>query len=234
MEKPRYPKNAEGDFYVVEGCCIFCGIWEGTADHLIKWDHTVSDMPQCYIYRQPQSKADVDAVLDVMDMAELNCFRYAGEDADILRRMVNSDHGENCDSEAVHSIRPQTWRIVRFRPLNGKSATPQHFAMLLRLYFDQRNANRTNPDWRLRFNGHEEGEKLSFSYGFPGEAPHTVSLRNAAVEDHIEIVFSPALPAARAFPTIWVSDWLDTIAAERAWLTSDDLEAGRAGSADYR
>lgn len=230
MQKPRYPKNVAGDFYVAENCCISCGIWEGRAEHLIRWDEAASGTPQCYVYRQPQGRADIDALLAVMDIAEVDCFRYAGENAEILRKLVNSDHAGNCDSDAALQMRPQIWFALRFRP--RPTATPEDYAAGLCAYFQQCEDAEREAGAPRRFQK-LESHGASVTYAFSDDAVQMMTVSKASGDGYVEIAFTPPLAATRSIRTMWVSDWLETIGAERLWLTADDIAAGRPGSAEY-
>jgi 4Fe-4S single cluster domain of Ferredoxin I len=56
---PIHPKNATGQFYVVNGCCTACGVPTAIAPELFDFDAT----DHCYVKRQPNSDAEMEKAL---------------------------------------------------------------------------------------------------------------------------------------------------------------------------
>ena len=87
-----YPKNAPGDFYVEESCCLTCGIpWSEAPDHF-----AVDDV-QCYIKRQPANEAEVRNMVSAMAAQELDCIRYKGRDPQIVAAIRVKTRGNLVD-----------------------------------------------------------------------------------------------------------------------------------------
>ena len=45
---PPHPANVPGPFYVEDGCCLACGVWEQEAPGLLAWLPD-ADVPHCYV-----------------------------------------------------------------------------------------------------------------------------------------------------------------------------------------
>jgi hypothetical protein len=78
-QRKVYGKNAHGDFYVVENCCLWCGIpWVEAPEHF------AVDERQCYVKRQPANDAEVNTMISAMTVQELECIRYKGRDRQVI------------------------------------------------------------------------------------------------------------------------------------------------------
>src|SRR5262245_13975732 len=74
-----YPKNAPGDFYVAENCCLWCGVpWDEAPEHF------EVDDKQCYIKRQPTNEVEVKKMISAMKVQTLDCIRYKGSNQKII------------------------------------------------------------------------------------------------------------------------------------------------------
>lgn len=82
-----YPKNAAGDFYVEDGCCVTCGAPMLEAPELFAWDEEEAGYPHCFVRRQPENRPEVTQMLKAIWYAETGCIRYRGADAEILSRL---------------------------------------------------------------------------------------------------------------------------------------------------
>lgn len=87
-----YPKNAPGDFYVGDGCCISCGIWEIDAP-----DHFTFDGVQCYVSRQPENEAERKKVAAAMRVSDTECIRYKGRDPTVMAALRRQKCGHLMD-----------------------------------------------------------------------------------------------------------------------------------------
>jgi hypothetical protein len=88
---PRFtphPKSAPGDFYVVSGECLACGIPHVIAPDLIAW--TGEGVPHCCWKKQPETQAELEQAIAVFEAQELDCHRYAGTDPVILDRILST------------------------------------------------------------------------------------------------------------------------------------------------
>src|SRR5215210_3939582 len=73
---------AVGPFYIEAGCCLLCGVPESIAPELF---HTGED--QCFLIRQPASRAEIGKAIEAMWSSEVDCIRYSGNDLSILKRL---------------------------------------------------------------------------------------------------------------------------------------------------
>jgi hypothetical protein len=87
-----HPKSAPGDFYVVKGECLACGVPHVVAPDLVGW--TGEKIPHCFWKKQPKTPAELERAIAVLDAQELECHRYAGTDPAILNRVLSTyvDH----------------------------------------------------------------------------------------------------------------------------------------------
>lgn len=94
--EPRYHKNADGPFYVVDQECISCGAPEAVADGLIVHD-SEGEHDHCYFAREPKTLAEVDAAIRAIHASCCGALRYGGHDLDVLRRLGESGEAFACD-----------------------------------------------------------------------------------------------------------------------------------------
>jgi hypothetical protein len=83
----------------------------------------------CYVCRQPQTAAETTDMIGAAWMAELQCIRYRGNDADVLRRFAELDLRELCDIDPPQNIEPIIRNHVEFA-VGGSlpTTTPQQLA----------------------------------------------------------------------------------------------------------
>jgi hypothetical protein len=89
-----YPKNAPGDFYVEDGCCVSCQAPYHEAPDLIA--HDEEDL-HCYFRRQPETPEEVERAIRTCWVSCVDCLRYSGNDPEILRRFRAIGHAHLCD-----------------------------------------------------------------------------------------------------------------------------------------
>jgi hypothetical protein len=83
-----HPKSAPGDFYVVKGECLACGVPHVVAPDLVGWaDEKVQ---HCFWKKQPETPAELERAIAVLEAQELECHRYAGTNSAILNRVSSS------------------------------------------------------------------------------------------------------------------------------------------------
>lgn len=108
-----HPKCVPGDFYVEEGQCLACGVPHVVAPDLVGW--TDEKLSHCYWKKQPETPAELERAIGVLEAQELGCHRYAGTDPAILGRLASAD----CDyPKQSPSVLQQT------------DPAPPHFALL--------------------------------------------------------------------------------------------------------
>ena len=111
-----HPKSALGDFYVVKGECLACGYPHVVAPDLIGW--TGEKIPHCYWKKQPETSAELERAIGVLEAQELECHRYAGTDPAILDRVLSA----YCDypKQIPIVIQPNEPQLPRFALLNDR------------------------------------------------------------------------------------------------------------------
>lgn len=97
----RYPLNAPGDFYVVEGQCISCRAPEAEAPDLMSHDPEADCEGHCYFKKRPSTSEELDRAIWAVAVGCCGAVRYGGRDEMILERLKkwNSDA---CDAVAEY------------------------------------------------------------------------------------------------------------------------------------
>jgi len=116
---PRFtphPKSAPGDFYVVNGECLACGIPHVIAPDLIAW--TGEGVPHCCWKKQPETQAELEQAIAVFEAQELDCHRYAGTDPVILDRILST----YCDYPTASGLMSNLEILSRH---NSRSSVPE-------------------------------------------------------------------------------------------------------------
>jgi hypothetical protein len=83
-----HARSAPGDFYVVNGECLACGVPHVVAPDLVGW--TGEKIPHCCWKKQPETKAELERAIAVLEAQEFGCHRYAGTDPAILDRVLST------------------------------------------------------------------------------------------------------------------------------------------------
>jgi hypothetical protein len=94
MPTPKFtphPQSTPGDFYVENEMCTSCGVPHAVAPDLMAW--VDGEASHCFWKKQPETSAEIDQAIAVLEAQELGCHRYAGDDPAILRRLS----AEYCD-----------------------------------------------------------------------------------------------------------------------------------------
>jgi hypothetical protein len=68
-----------------------------TPDLLAMTDLNSPDFPHCFFKRQPTNRAEVEQALRAILVAEFRCFRYAGDDPDIIERLQQMNEAAQSD-----------------------------------------------------------------------------------------------------------------------------------------
>ena len=97
---PPYPKNAPGDFYVENNCCITCEAPYHEAPDLMAHDEE-GDYPHCYFKRQPETPEEVDRAVMACNVSCVRAVRYSGKNPKILKRFRELGSEDSCDVLAV-------------------------------------------------------------------------------------------------------------------------------------
>jgi len=92
-----YPENVPGDFYVERDCCTLCDAPRTIAPQLFTYAGRTDGYDHCYVSKQPANESELDAMLEVIRCAELQCIHYRGNDRGILRRIEAMGQAGVCD-----------------------------------------------------------------------------------------------------------------------------------------
>lgn len=98
LVKPRevlclpHPKNAPGDFYVLDGYCLGEQLWEYDAP-----EHFASTGEHCYVSRQPESQAENQKMVAAMCVCAFACIRYKGRDPTVVAALRREERSHLID-----------------------------------------------------------------------------------------------------------------------------------------
>lgn len=92
---PPHPLNVPGSFYVENGCCLACGVWEDVAPDLLAW--SPDEFPHCYVARQPETDAEFERMKLAMDVADLDCIRVRNCKPEWQERLRADGLGDQID-----------------------------------------------------------------------------------------------------------------------------------------
>jgi hypothetical protein len=93
---PPYPKNAPGDFYVENDCCLTCEAPYNQAPDLMAHD-AEGGYPHCYFKRQPEAPEEVERAISACHLSCVRAVRYAGRNPKILKRFRELGSEDSCD-----------------------------------------------------------------------------------------------------------------------------------------
>ena len=93
---PPHPANVPGPFYVEDGCCMSCGVWELEAPNLLGWveDENTS---HCYVKRQPETDSEFAQMMEAMKVGDADCIRVHNCRAGWLARLRKEGLGHHID-----------------------------------------------------------------------------------------------------------------------------------------
>jgi hypothetical protein len=95
MSAPKsHPQNVVGPFYVEDGCCLLCDIPRWKAPEMFK---LTDDEQHCFVYRQPESPADLQTMIEVLQAQDIGCIRCRSHDRSVLRRLKKLGLKHACD-----------------------------------------------------------------------------------------------------------------------------------------
>ncbi len=95
-EHPRkaHPQNVAGPFYVEDGCCLICDVPRSVAPDMFKY---TTDKSHCFVYKQPETAADLQKMLEVLKTQDVMCIRCRSRDGSLLELLSHQDLAEVCD-----------------------------------------------------------------------------------------------------------------------------------------
>ena len=98
----RTKENCSGPFYTVDiGCDCGCGLPEEFAPSLLQ--NTNDRRRQTYFFKQPESQAEVELAINVVNLCPIHDIRYGGKDPEIIAQISagKSDYEVNAQGVAV-------------------------------------------------------------------------------------------------------------------------------------
>jgi len=206
MAKP-HPQNAEGPFYVEDGCCITCGVPLEEAPGVFAWSEPGSDPAlSCVVKWQPESPEDITKTLKAMISAEVDCIRYRGRNEEILRRIVEMGAAGQLDCTAPGNARRVDRDRVTFTVRDVGKASAEGLAGEFERHLEAMNQKSGLQRYNMSPRGSGIAE-VNFSW-FDGVF-HAVELQALKVEPHfMAIVKTSALHPATQGAARLVDDWL--------------------------
>ena len=119
MASPKFtphPQSEHGDFYVVKGECLACGVPHVVAPDLVGW--TGEKAQHCCWKKQPETQAELDQAIKVLEVQELGCHRYAGNDPAILDRILPAycDYPPPCPGAETIEPHSPDFALIENRP----------------------------------------------------------------------------------------------------------------------
>lgn len=106
-----HPQSSPGDFYVVNGECLSCGLPHVLAPDLFGWEQLDAAEPygHCVWKKQPETPDEFTRAIEVIRSSEAGCHRYAGSDPVVGRRVGS----EFCDHPSLAAARPTfDWNVM--------------------------------------------------------------------------------------------------------------------------
>ena len=97
MARVPHPANVPGDYYVEDGCCTMCMLPFNEAPGLIGETSDPRGYSHCFVKRQPRSEREIEQMISAIQVAELRCIRYRGNDVNVLSRLVEVGEAQACD-----------------------------------------------------------------------------------------------------------------------------------------
>ncbi len=227
----RHPKNAPGPFYVEEGCCTACMAPHAEAPDLMGFD---AEQGHCYIRQQPRGKAETYSAIRALWSSEFGCLRYAGDDPDILRRLVEAGLAYNCDQSLPLAVQPLLRNHVTFAVEQGAIETETRNLATIRLiaswlsnYIEQKNTRHQR--YTLVPLQHES-IALTFALDW-GYAAHEIRITEGEPNTGRSLVtHSPSRQPGSSAVSLILDDWLRGEPYLRAirWYTAPAWAASRA------
>jgi hypothetical protein len=179
MNEPHRPHamNVAGPFYVEDGCCTACDVPFLEAPGLFAYD----DKNHCYVKRQPGTNQELNQMLRTAWASEVQCIRYRGKDAEIIRRLAELGGSHLCDIAPPATIQPVFRNIVTFDAASSQaeSMTP---ANLARAFQDYLSSHNQGPSDRFTPTV-EDNLTARFSYSWFEDNFHPIEFRSIKLPD---------------------------------------------------
>src|SRR6266699_2356651 len=92
----QHSQNVQGPFYVEDGCCLLCDVPRSVAPEMFNY---TDDQRHCFIYRQPESPADLEKMFEVLQTQDIMCIRCRSRDSGLLKQLKKQGLQHACDFE---------------------------------------------------------------------------------------------------------------------------------------
>lgn len=96
--KPNHDIQDRTGFFVEPDECVTCGCCQREAPNNFSWaeDNVPEgfDQKRAYgscVHKQPDSKEELDAVIDAFKVCITDCIYYGGSDRKIIKRLIDED-----------------------------------------------------------------------------------------------------------------------------------------------
>jgi hypothetical protein len=93
-KRERTPLNADGDFYVEAGTCLWCMAPENEAPELMGFEKPDG----CFFRRQPETSSEIVHAINAVHYSCVQALRYAGDDPTIIERLRSCGCDHLCDA----------------------------------------------------------------------------------------------------------------------------------------
>jgi hypothetical protein len=220
-----HPKNAPGDFYVEDGCCLYCGVPDAIAPGMFAWDDN-----HCFVARQPTTPGDLENMLEAMREADLECIRYRGQAPDIVRSVVEYGQGYLLDLPPPPYLRVVVRTHVTFDLTSEFSGQPTAMGIAENLEAYLREVS-INPHASYKIVGVRVNSGVaSLAYGWSEDIHPIEVLSSQRVDGAYLIRHSPVLlPGSRGVSRV-LNDWLRSGCFHSVrWYSKDEWNAGAGG-----
>lgn len=217
-ERKPHPKNAPGPFYIVDGCCVTCMAPHVQAPTLMGFDEVEG---HCFVKQQPQTDDEIYRAIRAVAYSEFQCLRYGGNNADILRRLVEIGEAEACDVSLLATSTPILRNHVTFAAPFADD--PWEVGLALRHFIlSQNSEDEVTPAERA-------GNVVTFAWSWYEDHYHTLNVGRGENRDRFLVHHSPVWEPGSVSLSLEIDDWLrsDSRFSDVRWFTSDEWQ--RAG-----
>lgn len=216
-----HPRNAPGPFYVVNGCCTACMAPHVEAPSLMGFDEAEG---HCFFGRQPADEEELYRAVRAVRSSELQCLRYGGDDAGVLRRLAEIGEADACDRTPPPGAGTVLRDHVTFTALFAAGA--RDIAAALREHILGLGSE------YIRYKAtplRGDGEGVRFTYSWFEDDYHALRVGPAPGEVGRWLIrHSPGRGGAGVSITLMLDDWLrdDARFGSVRWYTAEDWARG--------
>ncbi len=174
-EPTRYPKNAAGQFYVENGCCIFCKQPHVQAPELMGFDE---EALHCFFERQPETEEEAYHAIRAVWGSCAGCLRYGGNDPTILRRLIEIGEADACDYPGPSDLKPVLRNHVTFKVATNASDATELGSVLDLATWIRNYLMARSPRYEVS-NITLSDDIVQFTYTWTGTIFHTLLIQSA-------------------------------------------------------